>query len=587
MLRASKLYKGSVSRAFTAAQRHASTTTNPEIKKKGSIGGKLLGLTVVTAAGYGGAVYYATTDKAFHDMFVAHVPGGKESVQFLQDLKINDELENYQKRTATLKKQAEELSTKAVDYSNQAREAAVGAYQYANDTYQKLTGEKELPKLPSLSSSTTAAPVEEVVKEEKQQSKSTHKKIDIQSGKASISTDKKDAEPIVEAVIEKPPPIIVKNVKTNNTIVRELSTLLSELATILNDQGLAASGRKVMQEAEEQLELLNTRYRDLDAEQAAVLNALVLLQQKSKNVEASLENYRKEASQVLQSSHVETARRVGAKQAELEKEFEETRAEMKKTFATLLTKELGSQKNQLDNERSQALLRQSEEMRRQFIREVKYLVEKERASRLGKLEMIDARFKALEQQSLTNAANLDRSRQSHLMRVTFGALHDVITRVHKASFVDELEAFKNSAKYNELLQTVLDTIPREVAEEGVESMGDLTTRFESVVDEVRRVALVPEDGGFGAHIISMILSHLMFRKEGLVEGDDVEAILARSGYHLKNGDLEDAARELNQLKGWPKRLAQDWIVAARRHLEVKQVLEIAETQTILNSLLEA
>ncbi|KAI9490729.1 mitochondrial inner membrane protein Mitofilin [Zychaea mexicana] len=580
MLRASRLYKGSVNRAFAAAKRHASTTSNTTEVRKGSIGGKLVGVTVVGAATYGGAVYYATTDKAFRDTFVSYVPGGKESVEFFEDLKINEELTNYQKQATTWKQQAEGYGAKAQEYSNQARDAAMGAYDYANDTYQKLAGQKETPKLQT---SSPVSAIEEVkVKEE-----APKKKVEIQSGKASVSTDKKDSTPVVEAAIEKPAPIVLKSIKTNNTVVRELSTLLNELATILNDTGMSSKGREVMKEAEDQLEALSKRYSELDTEQAAVLNSLVLLQQKSKQVEAGLEKYRNEAADVLQSSHVETARRVGAKQTELVKEFEEARTEMKKTFATLLAKELDSQKTQLDSERSQALLQQSEEMKRRFIREVKYLVEKERASRLGKLELINARFTALEKQSLDNAANLDRSRQSHLMRVTFGALHDVITRVHKASFVDELEAFKNSAKYNELLQVVLSSIPREVAEEGVESMGDLTTRFEIVADEVRRVALVPEDGGFGSHIISMILAHLMFRKEGLVEGGDVEAILARSGYHLKNGDLEDAARELNQLKGWPKRLAQDWILAARRHLEIQQVLEVAETQTILNSLLEA
>ncbi|KAI8147919.1 mitochondrial inner membrane protein Mitofilin [Fennellomyces sp. T-0311] len=579
MLRASRLYKGSVNRAFAASKRHASTTTTTA--KKGSIGGKLLGVTVVGAAGYGGAVYYALNDKEFHDAFVTYVPGAKESVEFVKDLKNSDDLSNYQKQAVAWKQQAEEYSSKAMEYGNQAREAATGAYEYATDAYQKLTGQKEIPKL--------ATPVEEkpapAIAEEKPVKES--KKIDVKSGKASISTDKAAADPVVEVAIEKPAPIVLKSIKTNNTVVRELSTLLTELAAILNDTGMAGKGRQVMTDAEDQLETLNKHYRELDAEQAAVLNALVLLQQKSKQVEAGLEAYRKEAADIIQASHAETARRVGTKQAELVKEFEETRAEMKTTFAKLLAQELDSQKAQLDSERAQSLLQQSEEMKRRFIKEVKYLVEKERHSRLGKLEVISQRFNALEKQSLENAANLDRSRQSHLMRVTFGALQDTISRIHKTSFVNELEAFKNSARYNEMLQTVLATIPPEAAEEGIESMGELTTRFELVADEVRRVALVPEDGGFGSHIISMILAKLMFRKEGLVEGDDVEAVLARSGYYLKNGELESAARELNQLNGWPKRLAQDWIQAARRHLEVKQVLEIAETQTILNSLLEA
>ncbi|KAK9730446.1 MICOS complex subunit mic60, partial [Basidiobolus ranarum] len=53
---------------------------------------------------------------------------------------------------------------------------------------------------------------------------------------------------------------------------------------------------------------------------------------------------------------------------------------------------------------------------------------------------------------------------------------------------------------------------------------------------------------------------------------------------LRENDLETAAREFNQLKGWPKNIAKDWIASARTHLEVKQALEVIEYQAQLASL---
>jgi mitofilin len=209
------------------------------------------------------------------------------------------------------------------------------------------------------------------------------------------------------------------------------------------------------------------------------------------------------------------------------------------------------------------------------------LVEQERAGRLAKLGQIAQRFKALEQYTLQNSQALDNSRQSHVIHITLNAFQDTLNAQQKQPFVDELQALSHNAKNDQVIQTVLKVIPKELAEEGVSTVSELAVRFEEVAQEIRRVALVPEDGGFGSHIISSLMSYLMFKKSGLVEGDDVESILARTEYYLKRDNLEYATRELNQLGGWPKKLARDWIQSARRHLEVKQALEV-KTENIYN-----
>ncbi|KAI9313299.1 mitochondrial inner membrane protein Mitofilin [Dichotomocladium elegans] len=592
MLRVSRLYKANPSGQALVAitKRHAtsSATASQQTTKSGSIGRKLVGTTLMLSAGAGGLVYYAMNDKKAHDAFVAHVPEGEKILGFFEDLRTNNDIDNYKNQAAAWKKQVEEYALKAKEYSEQAKDTATGMYTYANEAYQKLTGELETPKLSLEGTSPNEAPKLPLERAPSKKAiiESEHP-VKIKAGEATITTDDPASKPVIKVAIEKPEPIVVRRINSDNAVVRELTLVLHELATILNDAGLSSMGRSIISDATDRLEALSKTYKKYMLEQGEVLNELIRLKAKSDKLEAGLSQYRSEAAKVLDSTHAETARRVKETESALLKEFEMNRAEMQKTFSKLLAQELDTQQANLNQERHRALLKQSEELKRDFIRQVKLLVEQERAGRLAKLEAIASRFNAIEKLSFQNSVELDQSRRSHLMHITFGALHDAASGVHKSAFINELEAFRNSAKDSTVIETVLSSIPREVAEEGIESMGDLASRFETVADNVRQVALVPENGGFGAHIVSMIMSKLMFRKEGLVDGADVEAVLARSKYYLKNGDLENAARELNQLSGWPKRLANDWIEAARHHLEVKQALEVAETTTILNSLLEA
>lgn len=76
---------------------------------------------------------------------------------------------------------------------------------------------------------------------------------------------------------------------------------------------------------------------------------------------------------------------------------------------------------------------------------------------------------------------------------------------------------------------------------------------------------------------SWLASNFLFQKEGWAEGEDVVSIVARASYWLENKDLDLAAREVNSLKGWPKTLAEDWLEAARRHLEVRFALEVSHS----------
>lgn len=52
----------------------------------------------------------------------------------------------------------------------------------------------------------------------------------------------------------------------------------------------------------------------------------------------------------------------------------------------------------------------------------------------------------------------------------------------------------------------------------------------------------------------------------------MEAVLARAQYYVQLGDVDKAAREVNQLRGAPRAAMRDWLDDARTHLEVTQAL---------------
>ena len=67
----------------------------------------------------------------------------------------------------------------------------------------------------------------------------------------------------------------------------------------------------------------------------------------------------------------------------------------------------------------------------------------------------------------------------------------------------------------------------------------------------------------------------MFKKHGRTVGSDVESILTRTETLLEEGNLDDAAREMNTLTGWAKTLSVDWLAEARRVLELRQALDVS------------
>ena len=100
-------------------------------------------------------------------------------------------------------------------------------------------------------------------------------------------------------------------------------------------------------------------------------------------------------------------------------------------------------------------------------------------------------------------------------------------------------------------QTVDDARFAARAGSGIASLAMLRERFDDTAAQVLRAAAVPNGvSGWLARVFERMLSIVTIRRvDGLVEGNTPEAILARTGVHLRDGNLAAAVTEMEALSG--------------------------------------
>lgn len=146
----------------------------------------------------------------------------------------------------------------------------------------------------------------------------------------------------------------------------------------------------------------------------------------------------------------------------------------------------------------------------------------------------------------------------------------------------ELTAIREAGNNHPFVNTVIASIPEEASWEGVSTPEEVLKRFHRVRKICRRVAMVDETGGtLFQYLLSFIQSTLVGNRiRAFSEDEDVDisqlntfVILDNASHAVDLGDLEQAVKYMNQLKGQPRRVAADWIKDARLLLETKQAAE--------------
>ncbi|KAJ5311499.1 Small GTPase superfamily Rab type [Penicillium atrosanguineum] len=542
-------------------------------RKTGRFRRFLLYLILTSGFAYGGSIFLALKSDNFHDFFTEYIPYGEECVLYFEERdfyrrfpnasrhqnripaaprdegksvtipsksglswKVSDEESgsDVSKSGPHMSSQAHEGQTKTESASAQELNAAV--LKAKEDKATKSTGQKEAKPTPK--------------KEEKP-----------------VSLDEPRQPAVAVSNIE-----LLKAQEGDETVVQELVKTFNAIVSVISADENAGKYSSPVAKAKEELQKIGEKISAIRTEAA----------------KAAQEEITK-AHNTFDESARELIRRFeemrNAEVAQFREEFEAEREKLALAYQDKIKTELLRAQELAEQRLKNELVEQAIELNRKYVHEVKDLVEREREGRLSKLDELTANITELEQLTTGWSSVIDTNLKTQQLQVAVDAVRSSLERAEvPRPFVRELVAVKELAADDPVVDAAIASINPTAYQRGIPSPAMIMERFRRVASEVRKASLLPEDAGIASHAASLVLSKVMFKKDGLADGNDVESILLRTENLLEEGNVDAAAREMNGLQGWAKILSKDWMADVRRVLEVKQALEVIETEARLQCL---
>ncbi|NXK19014.1 MIC60 protein, partial [Arenaria interpres] len=278
---------------------------------------------------------------------------------------------------------------------------------------------------------------------------------------------------------------------------------------------------------------------------------------------------------------------------EQEKKVEEVREVMESEMRTQLRRQAAAHTDHLRD----VLKIQEQELKVEFEQNLsEKLSEQEMQFRRLTQEQLDnftldintafARLKGIEQAVESHAVAEEEARKAHQLWLSVEALKYCMKTASGDSPTQPLEsavkAIKASCSDNAFTETLTAALPQESLTRGVYSEEALRARFYTVQKLAKRVAMIDETrNSLYQYFLSYLQSLLMFHPQQLkppaeLSPDDLDTfkLLSYASYCIEHGDLELAAKFVNQLRGESRRVAHDWLTEARMTLETKQIVDI-------------
>ncbi|XP_035387931.1 MICOS complex subunit MIC60 isoform X4 [Electrophorus electricus] len=197
-----------------------------------------------------------------------------------------------------------------------------------------------------------------------------------------------------------------------------------------------------------------------------------------------------------------------------------------------------------------------------------------------------ARLKGMEEAIDSHVIAEEEAQRAHQLWLSVEALNYTLKTAAADSPTEPLKgavhAIKKSCPDNEFAQTLATALPEESLTRGIYSEASLRARFHDVRQLARRVALIDEThNSLYQYFLSYLQSVLLLENEQEAppiklapEALDTFKLLGYANYCMERGDLELAAKFVNQLRGESRRVAQDWLKEACLTLETKQVVSL-------------
>ncbi|EXJ71177.1 uncharacterized protein A1O5_06171 [Cladophialophora psammophila CBS 110553] len=573
----------------------------PTPRKRSSRFRLLLYLLTLSALTYGGAVFYALRNDNFHDFFTEYIPFGEDAVLYFEEKSFQKRFPHARHNVTrtprpgarpedtkvTTIPQKSGLSWRPVEESEQKGSDVTqkGKHMSALDANQTVTPKaatdakqdphSATPKERSVSVETakkSAAAKQEGKPTETPQPSSAQGTSPEMSSTPSTTDSRTPVIPPITHIS----PLAVPNAE--EPVVQELVKIVNDLITVVNSDSADAANKysAPMAKAKESLEEVASKITTLrDAERKAA----------EEHIAQAHREFDEGAKQLLK--RIETAQ--AEDDARYREEFETERARLAQLYEEKVKTEVQRSTELAEQRLKNELAEQAIELKRDFVAQIKDLVESERQGRLSKLSDLSTNIDNLTELTSNWNGVIDSNLATQKLQVAVDAVRSALdasaaSDAKPRAFVRELAALKLCADGDPIVDAAIASINPSSYQKGIPSQPQLIDRFRRVAHEVRKASLLPENAGIASHAASLVLSNVLFKKHGQPTGDDVESILTRTETMLEEGDLDGAAREMNSLTGWAKVLSRDWLGDVRKVLEVRQALDVIETEARLQCL---
>ncbi|NXP51850.1 MIC60 protein, partial [Heliornis fulica] len=312
------------------------------------------------------------------------------------------------------------------------------------------------------------------------------------------------------------------------------------------------------------------------------------------HIESALEKQKLEDKKAFEAAVAKALEHHKSKiEMEQEKKVEEVREVMESEMRTQLRRQAAAHTDHLRD----VLKIQEQELKVEFEQNLsEKLSEQEMQFRRLTQEQLDnftldintayARLKGIEQAVESHAVAEEEARKAHQLWLSVEALKYCMKTASGDSPTKPLEsavkAIKASCSDNAFTEALTAALPQESLTRGVYSEESLRARFHTVQKLAKRVAMIDETrNSLYQYFLSYLQSLLVFHPQQLkppaeLSPDDLDTfkLLSYASYCVEHGDLELAAKFVNQLRGESRRVAHDWLTEARMTLETKQIVDI-------------
>lgn len=369
------------------------------------------------------------------------------------------------------------------------------------------------------------------------------------------------------------------NLKTDDKDVNNLIKTINSLIKALGKKSTPVDIQKEVDHISDSVSALSSKYSDTKKDMSKA--AQDSISQIKENLE---KKYKDEVAK-----HSEDLTK------ELTKTLEESRKEMEQKYNERLKLDVSEAAKAIIEEADNVIARVKVNSAQYLKEVVAKRVESERNGKLANLNALGERVKQIEKQELELSSAAETMIGFRKINSSLDAIRNILysnTPSEKCGqeLVKQINALKNLTKplKNDVINSALSSLPSDrtlLKTGGVLTQSQLISRWESLTPEIRKVSLAPPNSGVLGQISSFLFSKLLVQKSGVPEksddsiaGSDVESVLARVNDDLVKNNLDSAVEEVANMKGWPRRLANDWLEESRKKLELQFLVEVIDTE---------